>query len=267
VAIITAQLDPSGLRYDYARPERADAWVVLLPGLFAGEWMWDPTSTRLRDEGFGVLRLLDPLAVFDWSAGGLDELRVGVRAVLDAHSVERATLCGNSLGGLVALDFARHHGDRVELLVVSGAPGLEPEVNLEIGTPRRAPHELVARLAERLFHDPARVTEDMIRRSTALLSERRHVANIVRALKAARAYRVQDVLPEVRCRVLLLWGESDRVTPAAYWDPWARMQENLELRTIPECGHSPMIERPDVFNELLLDFLRRPRRRAELEAS
>jgi 2-hydroxy-6-oxonona-2,4-dienedioate hydrolase len=254
--MITVELEPSGFRHDYAQPGRSNASVVLLPGLFAGEWIWDATSRRLQEEGFGVLRLLDPLAVFDWAARGLHDLRVGLRALLDERAVDRSTLCGNSLGGLVALDFARHHPDRVEALVVSGAPGLEPEVNLGLGTPRRATREFVAQLAGRLFHDPGRATEDMIQRAVELLSERRHVGNVIRALKVAREYRVQDVLPEVRCRVLLLWGESDRVTPAAYWDPWARTLEHFELRTIPECGHSPMIERPDVFNELLLDFLR-----------
>jgi 2-hydroxy-6-oxonona-2,4-dienedioate hydrolase len=255
--MVTVAVEPSKFRYDYAPHGRADASVVLLPGLFAGEWIWDAANRRLREEGFGVLRLLDPLAVFDWGAGRIEDLRAALRAVLDAGSVERGTLCGNSLGGLVALDFARHHPDRVASLVVSGAPGLEPEMNLMSGMPRRATRELVGRLADTLFHDPGRVTEDMIQRATELLSERRHLGNIVRALKAARAYRVPDVLPEVRCRVLLLWGQNDRVTPAADWEPWARRLPNFEFRTIPECGHSPMIERPDVFNELLLDFLRR----------
>jgi pimeloyl-ACP methyl ester carboxylesterase len=121
--------------------------------------------------------------------------------------------------------------------------------------------ELVAQLAEKLFHDRGCVTDDMVQRTIHLLSERRHVAKVFRALKAAREYRVQEVLPEIRCPVLLLWGESDRVTPAASWEPWARRLDNFELRTIPECGHSPMIERPNVFNELLLDFLRRERGR------
>jgi len=30
-----------------------------------------------------------------------------------------------------------------------------------------------------------------------------------------------------------------------------------EFRTIPDCGHVPMLERPDEFNRLLLDFVRR----------
>jgi pimeloyl-ACP methyl ester carboxylesterase len=255
--MVTVAVEPSRFRYDYAPHGRADASVVLLPGLFAGDWIWDAANRRLREEGFGVLRLLDPLAVFDWGADRIDALRAALRAVLDARSVERSTLCGNSLGGLVALDFARHHPDRVESLVVSGAPGLEPDVTLGFGVPRRPTRELVGRLAEMLFHDPGCVTEDMIQRTIELLSERRHLGNIVRALKTARAYRVHDTLPEVRCPVLLLWGQNDRVTPAADWEPWARRLPNFEFQTIPECGHSPMIERPDVFNELLLDFLGR----------
>src|SRR5207237_5121173 len=89
--------------------------------------------------------------------------------------------------------------------------------------------------------------------------------NAVRALKASRQYPIQDVLPEIRCPVLLAWGENDRVTPVEYWKLWACALDTLHLQTIPQCGHSPMIERPGVFNELLLGFLRR-RREALLTA-
>ena len=257
--MITVEAGPSGLRYDYAPAGRANASVSLLPGLLAGDWLWSFVSSRLREEEFGVVRLLDPLAVFDWETCGIEDLRAALRAVLDARSVERSTLCGNSLGGLVALDFARHHPDRVESLVVSGAPGLEPEIDLGLGSPRRVTRDLLVRLGEKLFHDPGRVTDDMIQRTAELLSERRHVGRFLRALKATREYPVRDVLPEIRCPALLLWGQSDQVTPAAYWEPWVQRLENFEFRTIPECGHSPMIERPDAFSEILVDFLRRPR--------
>src|ERR687887_2034467 len=100
--------------------------------------MWDSVTRRLQDEVYGVLRLLDPLVVFDWAAGGIADLRAALRAVLNERAVERSALCGNSLGALVALDFARHHPDRVESVVASGAPGLEPELNLGIRVPRRA---------------------------------------------------------------------------------------------------------------------------------
>jgi len=256
---VTAGIEPAGLRYDYAPSSRTNAPVALLPGLFAGEWMWESTSARLRAEGFGVIRLRDPLAVLDWGSGGIEDLRPTLCAVLDQHAVERCTLCGNSLGGLVALDFARHYPQRVDSLVVSGAPGLEPEINLGIGTPRQISREFVLRLVENLFHDPRRATEDMIQRTADVLSERHHFANAVRALKASREYPIQDALAEIQCPVLLAWGENDRVTPVEYWKLWARSLDTLHLQTIPQCGHSPMIERPRVFNELLLGFLRRRR--------
>ena len=256
---VTGRIEPAGFRYDYAPSSRTNASVALLPGLFAGEWIWESTSARLRAEGFGVIRLLDPLAILDWGSGGIQDLRPTLCAVLDEHAVERCTLCGNSLGGLVALDFARHYPQRVDSLVVSGAPGLEPQINLGIGTPRQVSREFVLRLMENLFHDPRCATEDMIQRIADVLSERHRFVNVVRALKATREYPIQDVLPEIRCPVLLAWGENDRVTPVEYWKLWARALDTLHLQTIPQCGHSPMIERPQVFNELLLGFLRRRR--------
>ena len=50
---------------------------------------------------------------------------------------------------------------------------------------------------------------------------------------------------------------EEMVRRAAYWEPWARLLLTFELRTIPRCGHSPMIERPDAFNDLVVEFLHR----------
>ena len=251
-------LEPAKFRYDCAPSSSTDAAsVVLLPGLFAGEWIWDPTTARLQAEAFGVIRLLDPFASVD-EAGSIADLRTGLRDVLDELSVERCTLAGNSLGGLVALDFARHYPDRVHSVVVSGAPGLEPDINLGVRVPRRGvTREFLERLVQALFYDPGCVTEEMYERTTALLAEPRSFGNVTRALRAARSYPLHDVLTDIRAPVLLVWGQNDRVTPAAYWEPWARLLSGFELRTIPQCGHSPMVERPEVFNELIVEFLRR----------
>src|SRR5207302_8514081 len=140
---VTAGIEPAGLRYDYAPSSRTNAPVALLPGLFAGEWMWESTSARLRAEGFGVIRLRDPLAVLDRGSGGIEHLRPTLCAVLDQHAVERCTLCGNSLAGLVAQDFARHYPQRVDSWVLIGAPALGPEITLGTRTHRHVSPEFV----------------------------------------------------------------------------------------------------------------------------
>lgn len=247
---------PDELRYEDFR-YNPNATIVLLPGVFAGGWIWDDTWTCLRRNRFSVLRLLDAFAVSDRASESIEAARATVKALLDRVAPARYVLCGNSLGGLIALDFVRHHPDRVEALVVSGAPGLRPEADLGLGTPRQVTTEHVVQLAHKLFYDPKRVTPDMVQRVHAVLSQRRHVVNLFRALRAARDYDMDATRCHVSCPALLVWGANDCVTPPAPWREAARGLREGEFHTIPKCGHSPMVERPHEFNRLLLDFLRR----------
>jgi 2-hydroxy-6-oxonona-2,4-dienedioate hydrolase len=254
--------EAGGFQWEFARADGVGPVAVLLPGLFAGGWLWDRTWVRLREEGFRVLRLRNALAEVDAASGGIAALTFEVERVLDRLKVNQAILCGNSMGALIALDLAHRRPGRVEALVMSGAPGLTAGVNLGIGTPRQATRGFVEALAARLFYDRTRVTDAMIDRVHAVFAEPRCVANIVRALRAARRYGAEALLRAAACPILMIWGADDGVTPAEEWKRRAAALGRGEFHAIPRCGHSPMLERPEEFDGILVDFLRRARARA-----
>jgi 2-hydroxy-6-oxonona-2,4-dienedioate hydrolase len=243
------------LHYEYAPAKRTRPPVVLLPGLFAGGWMWDETWAALTERGFGAVVLPDALAALDATSEGVATLRAALKQLLDRLDLHRVSVCGNSFGALAALDFAAHEPQAVEALALSGAPGLSPDVDVGIGVPRQVHRGHVVELARRMFHDPARATPVMIDRTHALLSEPRHVRTVVRALRAVRDYPVADALSRLSCRTLLAWGANDAITPAAPWRRAARTVHRCTFRLVPRCGHSPMIERPREFSRILLEFL------------
>jgi len=255
--------EPARLRYERARAPAGGPPVVLLSGLFAGGWLWDATWRRLVKRGVDAIRLLDPLAALAETAGDPAAFRSALEHLVCVElRLERTLLCGNSMGALLALDFARSHPERVGALVLSGAPGLE-EGDIGLGPPRAVTREYVEALAERLFHDRSRIKPAMVERTYALLSERRHLVTALRALKAARAYDARAALARVTCPLLMVWGAEDRATPPHAWERAARELPRCEFRTLPDCGHSPMLERPDAFTDLLLAFLRREAPHAE----
>jgi pimeloyl-ACP methyl ester carboxylesterase len=57
--------------------------------------------------------------------------------------------------------------------------------------------------------------------------------------------------------VCLIWGENDLVTPPHVADRFKELLPDSELNWVKECGHAAMMERPDEFNRLLHDFLKR----------
>lgn len=65
-----------------------------------------------------------------------------------------------------------------------------------------------------------------------------------------------EVLESLRVPTLLLTGDADSSTPPALMRMVARHIRQAELVVVPEAGHSPYWETPEVFNAALIDFLR-----------
>ncbi len=56
---------------------------------------------------------------------------------------------------------------------------------------------------------------------------------------------------------LVVWGREDQIVPVICGEQYRRLLPNATLQVLEGCGHSPLIEQPDVFAKLVLDFLGR----------
>jgi 2-hydroxy-6-oxonona-2,4-dienedioate hydrolase len=240
---------------EYVRGRLSSAPVVLLPGLFAGAWMWKPTWDCLIGLGHSVLQIAEPFAALDTKATSIGALRSMLIGVLDEHDIFRVVLCGNSLGSLVALDTACHHPDRVEAMVISGCPGLGETANLGLRHSGDMSRQNADRVADQLFYDRSVISEEMIERSYAIARDRRCAINMLRYVLATRKYDVRKCLPQIQCDVLMIWGEHDRVAPVEDWEQSLSLFANASLHKLARCGHSPMIENPAEFNAILTKFM------------
>jgi 2-hydroxy-6-oxonona-2,4-dienedioate hydrolase len=248
-------LGVASARVEYVRGWLAAPPIVLLPGLFAGAWIWKPAWDRLTAAGYTVLQVLEPFAALDTKIASIGVLRGMLIGVLDEHEISRAILCGNSLGALVALDTARHHPDRVEAMVISGCPGLGETANLGLRRSGDMSRQTADRIADQLFYDRSVIAEEIIERSYAIARDRRCAANMLRYVLATRKYDVRRCLSQIQCDVLLVWGEHDRIAPVEDWEQSLHLIARVSLRKLARCGHSPMIEKPAEFNAILTTFM------------
>jgi len=53
----------------------------------------------------------------------------------------------------------------------------------------------------------------------------------------------------------LIWGKQDIVTPAFVGEKFNELIENSKLFFVEDCGHAPMMEKPDEFNSILENYL------------
>ncbi len=179
--------------------------------------------------------------------------------LFDALGFEEVILGGVSLGGWIAAEFAVRWPERVKKLWLSGAPGLWVD---DVRMPDLFRHlTQPAKLRELNFHDPKSSMAEMIipdepddeRRLTAYQS-----MTVLARLIWQRPYdpKLAARLARVRCPVLLLWGEDDRLVPPAYGQAYAKCLPQAKWQVIPGAGHLAMFEREKEFVEAIASFCR-----------
>jgi 2-hydroxy-6-oxonona-2,4-dienedioate hydrolase len=205
-----------------------------------------------------------------WSAGPERSYEIAgysqhLSAVLDDRGIRSAVLVGQSLGGWVALDFAREHPERVERLVLVGPGGttMNPAVMARIredslDAVRNPTEESVRRRVQLLMPDPP---DELVQCRLRIYSQPDAL------LKTELLLCLQD--PEVRARnlltdehlravphpTLLVGGDRDVVVPLDAVERMAQQLPNAQLAVMRGCGHWPQFERPEEFNAHVETFL------------
>jgi len=75
------------------------------------------------------------------------------------------------------------------------------------------------------------------------------------ATKVAILSNLDDALPKIRAPVLIMVGEKDRTTPVELAKHLNERIKGSELRIIPGAGHLSKLEKPELFNSCMEEFL------------
>ena len=88
-----------------------------------------------------------------------------------------------------------------------------------------------------------------------VVNDRNKAIRIVATAKSAIRHNLGDKLHLIKIPVLLIWGKEDSVTPPFVGEKFEELLPDAKLYLIDKCGHAPMMEKPDEFNEILKSFL------------
>lgn len=228
--------------------------MLLLHGLFGALSNWNGTVPFL-------MRHCRPIALeFPLTKAHRSEIKVKALSVMTEFFIRRrnlqpVTVCGNSLGGHVALRLALASPEMVDCLILSGASGLyEHSVDTLPVRPDRA---FVREHMNRVFVNHDFVTEEAVTEIYDILNNRSNVLNLIHAARSAKKDNLLEELKNIQAPTLLVWGEDDEVTSLEVAQTFQRNIPNSELVTIKHCGHAPMIEHPEWFAEEAGKFLKK----------
>tara|TARA_B100000902_G_scaffold395993_1_gene455800 strand:+ start:1776 stop:2531 length:756 start_codon:yes stop_codon:yes gene_type:complete len=170
--------------------------------------------------------------------------------------IKSAVLMGNSMGGHIALIFAKEYPEMVDGMILTGSSGLF-ENSLGSSFPRRGDKDYIRRKTEEVFYDPSVATEELVDRVFEIANKRTSVLKLLGYAKSAIRHNMADDLPNLQISTCLIWGENDVVTPPHVAEEFHKLLPKSDLYWIPLCGHAAMWEHPKSFSEIVLSWMKK----------
>lgn len=190
--------------------------------------------------------------------------------LLDDINAEKAHLVGLSMGGMIVQDFYHRYSNRVASLTLAatsdGFCSVTPEETQKFLALRLSPLEQggtirdVADILIEVLAGPEATKQHKQQLYESLLALR--PSSYEQALRAIVTTNFRDGLSKIRVPTLVINGSADQVTPLSESETLRTHISDVETRIIKGAGHLINIEKPEIFNSILSDFITRHKNKA-----
>jgi pimeloyl-ACP methyl ester carboxylesterase len=198
-----------------------------------------------------------------------------INDALTVLNLEKVTLIGLSMGGGLSILYTLRFPHKVDKLVLVDSAGLGKEVIFSMRL-MSLPFlgEFVTKPSRKmayLFFKPAVLNPAQLKgqftdiyyelfslpgAQTAMLKVIRSGCNIFGIKKDVLNETLMN-LHRITSPTLIIWGRQDAIIPLIQAYYAKEKIPNSKLHVIEQCGHMPNFEKPDEFNQVVLDFLSR----------
>jgi non-heme chloroperoxidase len=194
-----------------------------------------------------------------------------IKAVMTATGLKRPVLVGWSMGGLMVMDYVRHHGTKnIAGLNIVGSNagfgerqrrGAADDPNAQRRRNQNSDDIVVAMDGVGGLVDSLAVKPLEKDRRQVLLISNMQTPSYVRRLVAAHPWPNEDLIPGVNVPVLFSYGTEDKAIDSKVIPTHAQRFANAKISVYDGLGHSPFWENADRFDSELAAFVRAANRR------
>ncbi len=211
-------------------------------------------------------------------SGTMDYYALVVIKLMDKLGINEFSVCGHSMGGVVALKMAIEYGDRLNKMILVAPGGAETYsedekilVRSYLNAERIISNddEQISNNVKVNFHIFPVDAQFMIEDRIAMRNFpwfREHAEIVARSAAGVVNSDVPYRLGEVTVPTLGIFGVNDKMIPNRFVHPWLTVDDvvktfmneikKIETVILPGCGHFIQFEQPDIVNPLLIDFLK-----------
>ena len=176
--------------------------------------------------------------------------------------IEKTSLIGHSIGGLIAVDFCLAHPEMVDKLILVDSialPNSKPSliermiclpVLGELVVAFRSKLILKNFIAKKFYHRPRSVTDEML--APMMQADRAAILELTRTVPHTNR---REAMKGIKIPTLILWGDQDQVIPRSHALLLQQLIPKSQHRIFKEAGHHPQIEAAEEFNQEVVRFL------------
>jgi len=241
--------------------------VVLLHAFPLSREMWNAQVEALEAEGCRVI--VPDLRGFGEShnfsdINTMEDMAQDIFEILETLKIERAIICGLSMGGYITVNFLKKFPEKIAALILC-----DTNANGDTEDAREARFNLIEKIetegAQALIDEmlPKLICENTKANKKELVAEIEQMFNKVNPQAAVAALRGlaarrdnTDLLDKISVPTLLIFGEEDKVTHLEAAEKMADAIPDAKLVKIENAGHYSNLEQPEAFNQALIDFIK-----------
>jgi 3-oxoadipate enol-lactonase len=234
-----------------------------------------PLNLTMWDEQVAEFASTNRVVTFDWRGFGESELAGGISSMedyaddlaglLNRLSIDRAVICGLSMGGYTSFAFRRKYADRISAMILADTratpdneEGKQARHEMADLARKKGAAALVDKMLPRLLGETTQRDKPAVVERVKSMIESGQPEGIAQALLAmADRPDSTPLLSQIDCPALIIVGNEDKLTPPSESEKIKQAIPDSTLAVIDDAGHLPNIEQPASFNLALSRFLRR----------
>ncbi len=229
--------------------------IIVLHGLMGRLSNFDGVFNYFSKNGYKVIIPVLPIYTLPILKTNVKNLSKFLKEFMVFKKIDRAILLGNSLGGHIALYFTKLNLKNVAGLVIAGSSGLY-EKSMGDTYPKRGNYEYIKIKTQDVFYRPEVATKEVVDEIFETVNNRNKAIRVLALAKSAIRHNMGKDLPAMNTPACVIWGKNDSVTPPEVAEDFEKLLPDANLFWIDKCGHAPMMEHPEKFNEILENWLK-----------
>ncbi len=189
----------------------------------------------------------------------MEQLGLDLLALLDTLQIERAHICGLSLGGVVALWFAIHYPNRVDRAVFANTAariGTKESWETRIAAVQNGGIAAIRdAVLGRFLSEKFRQHHPEVLQQIAAMLDATNPIGYIGSCAALLDADLRATVSTIHRPSLIIASELDESTPPALSDELHAAIAGSKLVLLPAVAHLSSVEQPEAFSQHLLSFL------------